>query len=305
MKKKIISTVLFSAATMLVGIILIMSAFAASGFDFNAFNGNKIEHEQFTVDSKVFNEIEIDSDTVDVEIIIDPTADKTYVDFYQDASVFRNVKQENGKLTVESGDRPWYKNIGIFWGNERLTVTLPTTAQGKVNIETDTGDVKLGSLVPETLSVSTDTGDISCGTVAAGSISIETDTGDVSLRDVTSTGAISVSVDTGDVMINSTTASALRIETTTGDVEIAETVTTAEISIATDTGDVDINGADSPDIYIHTSTGDVEAVFYTGKAFDIDTSTGDKRVPPSDSTGGKCRIITSTGDIEVDIRAPK
>ena len=303
MKKKIISTVIFSATAMIVGIILILSAFAAAGFDYNAFNGKNIVHEQFTVEEEIFGEIEIDSDTVDVEIIIDPEADKTYVDFYQDASVLRNVKHENGKLTVESGDRPWYKNIGIFWGRERLTVTLPTPAQGKVNIETDTGDVKIDLLAPESISVSTDTGDVSFGTVTSDVINIETDTGDVSLRGTSVTGVLSVSVKTGDVMINSVTASSLRIESTTGDVEIAKTITTAKMSIATDTGEVEINGADAPDIYIHTSTGDVEAAFYTGKIFDVDTSTGDRRVPTSDPTGGKCRIITSTGDIDVRIAA--
>lgn len=322
MKKKIISTVIFSATAMIVGIILILSAFAAAGFDYNALNGQNIVHEQFTVEEEIFGEIEIDSDTVDVEIIIDPEADKTYVDFYQDASVLRNVKHENGKLTVESGDRPWYKNIGIFWGRERLTVTLPTPAQGKVNIETDTGDVKIDLLAPESISVSTDTGDVSfgtvtsdvinietdtgdvsCGTVNSDGINIETDTGDVSLRGTSVTGVLSVSVKTGDVMINSVTASSLRIESTTGDVEIKDTITTAKMSIATDTGEVEINGADAPDIYIHTSTGDVEAAFYTGKIFDIDTSTGDWRVPTSDPTGGKCRIITSTGDIDVRIVA--
>ena len=303
MKKKIISTVIFSATAMIVGIILILSAFAAAGFDYNAFNGKNIVHEQFTVEEEIFGEIEIDSDTVDVEIIIDPEADKTYVDFYQDASVFRNVKHENGKLTVESGDRPWYKNIGILWGRERLTVTLPTPAQGKVNIETDTGDVKIDLLAPESISVSTDTGDVSFSTVTSDGINIETDTGDVSLRGTSVSGALSVSVETGDVMINSVTASSLRIESNTGDVEIKDTITTAKMSITTDTGDVEIDGADAPDIYIHTSTGDVEAAFYTGKIFDVDTSTGDWRVPTSDPTGGKCRIITSTGDIDVRIVA--
>ncbi len=283
MKKKIISTVIFSVTAMLVGIILLLCAFAASGFDYNGFNGRDMKLDQYTVDAQAFDEIDIDTSTVDVEIMVGTDIDKTYIDVYQDSSAPHNVKYENGKLTIESGERPWYKNIGIFWGKCKITVLLPSGIQGNLNIESDTGGVNIGALSFESISLSTDTGDITCSASASGEINIETDTGDV---DITSS------------------APSIRVESDTGDVTLHRTVATDNLYITTSTGDVEIEGADAPNIYIKTSTGDVDAIFYTGKLFEVNTSTGDRDVPTSDPSGGRCEITTSTGDIEVDIRKP-
>ena len=52
--------------------------------------------------------------------------------------------------------------------------------------------------------------------------------------------------------------------------------------------------------YAVQTTGDVTGTLLTEKTFSTDTSTGDVSVP-NPSSGGKCEIKTSTGDITISI----
>ena len=72
------------------------------------------------------------------------------------------------------------------------------------------------------------------------------------------------------------------------------------MNIDTDTGDVKLDACDANSIDIETDTGDVMGYLLTPKIFDTDTGTGDIRVEQSTS-GGLCKIRTSTGDIEITI----
>ena len=52
---------------------------------------------------------------------------------------------------------------------------------------------------------------------------------------------------------------------------------------------------------VNTSTGDVNGTLLSEKIFITDTSTGRVSVPKTTS-GGKCEITTSTGDINIGIK---
>ena len=53
-------------------------------------------------------------------------------------------------------------------------------------------------------------------------------------------------------------------------------------------------------IMVKTSTGNVKGTLLSDKIFVTDTSTGRVSVPKTTS-GGKCEITTSTGDIEIEL----
>ena len=131
----------------------------------------------------------------------------------------------------------------------------------------------------------------------SGDYTLEVSIGDAEINNVncnsfTSTG------NSGEISLKNFTATAtLSIERSTGDVEL-ECCTAGYLSVNTSTGDVEFDRSDAGEIYVKTSTGDVEGSLLTSKIFITKTSTGKVEVPAS-TTGGKCVITTSTGDIEI------
>ena len=109
-----------------------------------------------------------------------------------------------------------------------------------------------------------------------------------------------IETDTGKVRIEDIAFAMLSIEVDTGDVDLKGVTATVKMRIESDTGDVELDMCDAADIYIKTSTGDVTGTLRTHKIFYHKTSTGDVDLPPS-RPGGECRIITSTGDMEIRI----
>ena len=73
------------------------------------------------------------------------------------------------------------------------------------------------------------------------------------------------------------------------------------LNIISNTGDVTFDHSDAKSIFVETDTGDVEGTLTSEKVFITENSTGDVDVPKS-ITGGRCEIITDTGDIEIEIK---
>lgn len=73
-----------------------------------------------------------------------------------------------------------------------------------------------------------------------------------------------------------------------------------EFDIKSDTGDVKFSDSDAEEIYAETDTGDVTGTLCSEKIFQTHSDTGDIHVPDS-LTGGRCKITTDTGDIEIRI----
>lgn len=107
---------------------------------------------------------------------------------------------------------------------------------------------------------------------------IETTTGDITLRKDLAFENIDASVNTGDVMVSALASDTLKVNTSTGDVHL--------------------DNCDAGEIFVETSTGDIEGRLLSEKVFIAKTSTGDIDVPKT-IHGGRCELITSTGDIEI------
>ena len=69
-------------------------------------------------------------------------------------------------------------------------------------------------------------------------------------------------------------------------------------TIKRSTGDVNFENCDAKEINVTVDTGDVVSSLLSEKAFITDTGTGKVNVPHSTS-GGKCKVTTSTMDIKI------
>lgn len=110
-----------------------------------------------------------------------------------------------------------------------------------LEIETSTGDVNLDTVTADRISLSSDTGDIKLKSVVANNnIEIETDTGDVKFEG-SDAKSISVETDTGDVTGTLLTPKVFFTESDTGRISVPKATTGGKCEITTETGDIKID----------------------------------------------------------------
>ena len=178
-------------------------------------------------------------------------------------------------------NRAWYEHLTFFTKPLSMTVYLPADHYETLKIHNSTGDIRVpASFSFSGIDLQVSTGDIVCDASAEKIVQLKTSTGNVRLSDVRAQ-QFSLSVSTGNIRLKNTVAADL-------------------LDIHSSTGDVRLDNCDAGQIKVKTSTGDVTGTLQSEKIFVTKSSTGSIRVPQTVS-GGKCEIITSTGDIEISI----
>ena len=210
-----------------------------------------------------FENITVLSDTANVTI--SPSATGEYgVVLREQENATHTVTVENGTLKVElNRTRKWYENIGLSFGVPRITVTVPQQEYGKISVAVTTGKVSITGLTcTEDVNISATTGNVSLADITCRNLTAGGSTGNLTMKNVLAAGAF---------------------------------------SIKHTTGDVHFDGCDAAEISVHATTGNVEGTLRTEKVFTADTTTGKVSVPAS-SSGGKCDIRTTTGNIHLQVQ---
>lgn len=279
MSKSIKIWLIIALILTLLGASVFAIAMANYDWDFAKLNTDKYVTNTYNPGNE-FDRISINVNTTDIKFAPSEDGECSIVGLESD-EIKHSILVENGALIIEvSHARKWYEHIGIFYENPKMTIYLPKTEYEALAIETDTGDVFIpNNFNFETVDIDGDTSDIKCF-ASVSNLEIETSTGDVNLDAVTA-DRISLSADTGDINLKSVIANNI-------------------IEIETDTGDVIFEGSDAKNISIETDTGDVTGTLLTSKVFITESDTGRINVPKTES-GGRCKIVTSTGDIKIDI----
>lgn len=285
------------------GPILIVLAVTANG-GLNLFNPAKYETVTQEIAS-TFDQIAVDTDITDI-VVANATADEMpcRISVVSPEQIQHTAEVQDGKLVIRSTDtRKWYERIFSSLQTPKLIMYLPEQEYSSLRIDTDTGNVLLPSgVIFDTLTVNGGTGDVGCASDVTNDLSIRLSTGDVSLSNINADNA-EVETSTGCIFFSSVlTKGNVSLSTDTGDISLKDTVADKSIQIKSSTGDVDFDDCDAADLTIKTSTGDVSGFLLSDKIFITDTSTGDVKVPQTTS-GGKCEITTSTGDIQIAIKA--
>ena len=158
----------------------------------------------------------------------------------------------------------------------------------------------LGATVKQEVNITTTTGDIVGNGVTAASMKLSVSTGRVELNGITCEGDLSVSVSTGKARVSGVTCKNFRSYGDTGKLYLGHLKAEEKIRVKRSTGDVTFEACDAAEISVRTDTGEVEGTLRSDKVFITRTDTGDVDVPRTTS-GGRCEIITDTGDIEISI----
>ena len=293
---------LITAMTLVtLGAILFAGVMAQYDWDFTKLSTVTYVTNTYEV-SDEFDKISINVDTTEIEFV--PTENETCSIVSVEAEkVKHSATVQNGTLVVGTVDtRKWYDHICISLGSPKMTVYLPQNEYASLIIETDTGDINIPKdFAFDKIEIDGDTSDVSCFAPVANVLDIELSTGDIIIDSITA-DQIKLTATTGEIAVNSVTAkNNIDIETDTGTITLKNVAATGTISIESDTGDVRFEGSDAIEISVKTDTGDVTGTLLSEKVFITETSTGSINVPKTTS-GGKCEITTSTGDINISIK---
>ena len=309
---------LIAAAVLIVaGVALFVATMAVNGWDFSLLDYAKRETVTHAVQED-FSKIRIDTDCTN--ICLAPSEDGTcYVVCEETEKETYAVAVSGNTLTIQKNDeRSWYEHFN-FGRSYALTLYLPKTefealeiegstgnieipqrfAFADISIAVTTGDVKC-SARSESMTISASTGDITVADVSAGSIALSVSTGKVTVSNVTCVRDLSVAVSTGRTELTGVQCRNLTSTGSTGRLVMKNVIVSEMLSAKRSTGDVKFDRCDAGEISVETSTGDVTGTLLTEKIFFPKTDTGDVRVPQT-MTGGKCEIITDTGDIRIEI----
>ncbi len=303
MRKTTKTSLLIAVLLILAGGVLFVCTMAALHWDFNVLSTIRYETTTYVV-TEDFQNIAINSETADIlllpsydgncRVVCDEETDTKYI-----------VEVVDGTLTIEfvsdKSFSDYIRNIGINLRTPKLTLYLPKAEYKNLVIREDTGDIKLmADFRFESLDLSLHTGDVACFASVSGQLKIKTSTGNIRVENVTA-DILDLTVSTGDVQLENIRCNMLRTSGDTGSILLKDVIATETLSIIRTTGDVRFDGADAATIFVETDTGHITGTLLSEKRFLPQSDTGDIEVPKT-SSGGKCEIITSTGDIKLTIQ---
>ena len=265
----------------IIGAVTVILTMAINDWDLSSLDTSKYVNNSYTV-SDSFNGITTKTDTADITFL-PSDSDTCTVVCYEDEKAMHKVSVEENTLKIDVvNDKKWYDYIGISLKTPTITVYLPKKEYTSLNVKDSTGDVKVSDFVFESIDIFTSTGDIYAENITADSMSLSVSTGDIKI---------------GSSLCNNN----ITIKSSTGDVRLTDVIAKEKLSVKLSTGDIAFSRCDATEIYVKTSTGDIKGDFLSEKIFVAKSSTGSVRVPQT-STGGKCELATSTGDIKIELK---
>jgi len=319
MKTAIKIWLLVAASLVLAGILLFGGAMLAMNRNFYNLSSSKYETNTYEIGND-FENISMKVSTADIAFL--PSEDGACrVICYEDAKRKHKVEITEGVLSIcEKDTRKWYEHIGFSWSNPMIRVYLPEEQYGALTIKGSTGDIGIPkNFVFDSMDISVSTGHITNRASTLKRMKLNTSTGDIFVEDVTvsyldlsvSTGKVKVTrvrcsedvslrVTTGDATLTILTCKNLSSQGSTGELFLQSVIASESYSLERSTGDIQFDGCDASEIYVKTDTGKVTGTLLSEKIFFTETDTGKVNTPKS-LTGGKCEIITDTGDIRISI----
>lgn len=312
---------IFSGVILLsVGILIAGIAFAIAGADMSKLNSLKLVQNAYEI-SDDFDNINIEADIENINFAL--SDDKSCkVLCYEEEDYTHNVSVQNNTLMITKPDRnKWYLNYYFVTETPEITVYLPENYYKSLKIDSDTGDNYIPNEFSfDSISVSLSTGNVTCLASANKNIDIETDTGNISLSDMNSenvkiisdtgeieinnanlSGKLYIEEDTGSVKMQNISCNELAWNANTGEIAMTDVIAANDFKLESDTGDIEFNSCDAETIFAESSTGNIYGTLLKEMVIIAESDTGDINIPKTFS-GGRCELITDTGDITIELK---
>ncbi len=187
--------------------------------------------------------------------------EKTVVECHELKKMYHSVKVADDTLKIELESKKQNWFIGINFDTPKITVYMPKREYNQLMLSCTTGDVK----IPKDFKF----------------------------------GSMDIKVTTGDINSYAIANESVKIKATTGDIKLKD-ITARVMEVKTTTGDITLDKCDANELYLKATTGDITGSLLSDKVFVVNATTGDIDVPQT-TTGGKCEIKVTTGDIKIKI----
>ena len=297
---KTLKWIIVAASLILIGGIIFIGGMAMSGWSFeNLFSGGFITNKYDITEN--YKNVWISATEADIKFV--PCEGiKTTIECYERENALHTVRVHNDTLSIELVDnRKWYEHISINFETPKIKVYIPKGDYAELSIKSHTGDTQIPTgLTFESMNVVLTTGDIEVAASAKGEVNIKTTTGNIKAKNLIAQN-VELSVSTGDVKLNDINCESLTATGSTGDCVLKNVIAKNSIYIERSTGDIKFDSADAAEIYAKTSTGDIWGTLLSEKVFLASSDTGSVNVPKT-VTGGRCELVTDTGDIKIEIK---
>lgn len=299
MTKKTTAWLIIALSLILIGAIIFVGVMNLFGWNFRRLSTLEYVTKSCEI-TEDFKNIFIDTETADIEFLPSEN-EKTVVECHELKKMYHSVKVEDDtlKIVLESKPKTWF--IGINFDTPKITVYMPKGEYARLNVDSTTGDIKLpNDFKFAAMDVAVTTGDIKCCASANEKITLKTATGDTYLENVTAS-QIELSITTGETVLNNVKCDNLILNGTTGDIVLKKVIANQKLSCKRSTGDIVLYGCDAGELFLKATTGDITGTLLSEKVFAAKATTGDVDVPNT-TTGGKCEIKVTTGDIKIKIK---
>lgn len=216
--------------------------------------------------------------------------------------LFHTVKVEDNCLVIKEDDnRRWYENINISWGKFSITVYLPEYSYNSLILTTLGGEVEITKdFVFDNAEIITTSGNIDFTARINKKLKLNSSSGEITLGNII-TEDVEIDTLSGDITLESVKCNNVNLSSTSGEINLNQVKISGDMQIKTTSGDIELEYSDAKALYLQSNSGDINGILLTPKIFSANTNSGDVSVPASDN-GGKCSIITTSGDINMQIK---
>lgn len=290
--RSLIITLIVILIVIAVSLIGIMIKLMNNNFNFNWFSNYK-EATELVVDETYeveLTNIDITSAASDIEIK-ESTDNRAQLMIYGEKDYVK-YSQNESNLNIEVTNKPCF-GICLNRLNAKIILYLPEHYLGKINIESNYGDVFIGEFKDTSITITSDAGDIKVR--SANDIEINSKYGDIKI-DETSTATLNA--DCGDIEIDK--VNRIKVENHYGDITLKEVL--EHVDVYADCGDIEINNLNlTENSKIENNMGDIEIGQTNEIYIDAKTSLGDENIKNNYRNSEiELNIRNSCGDIDVN-----
>lgn len=286
------------------GIVITGVGFALAGGDFaNILPAVEQTEANQDFDGKDVANLVVDDDYNDIEIVPSSDAD-IHVTYYEAMAGDYSLLVDGDTLTIQPAHKVWWRYIGIYnFAPKKMTIAIPdtlttvnvsadaasltlsdVTLAGDLNVDTDTGNVKISDVTTGDIAIQNDTGNVELDNVIAGDVSADENTGSIKFTDVNCSD-IDIDADAGAIALNNVDAQAVKAASDTGEITFDQLAVAKSLELSTDFGSIRGTIDDALTAFTITSSVDM----------------GDNSLPSTYRGGDKIlKAEADTGSIDIE-----
>ena len=234
------------------------------------------------------------------------------------------------RISFSSGDGPL---VAVYLARPDLEALSVEGADGDVLIQGLTvrgaaaihiagGDLTVeGMETFEAMDIRTTCGKVELDRVTAGSLTLKTTSGDMELRDCEAIwetdAALTVESSSGSLLLERVRTGDAQLHSVSGDITLRDSATSTLVlgaasgdlllegvdltngTLYAGSGTITLDGLKAESVDISTTSGNVRGTLSGPMRYEIQTTSGRVDVPPSDHSGGRCRVLTTSGDVNL------